>query len=1107
MRMRLLLLGLMMALAVPAAAQLKAAAPQLKGIVAKAPARAPTPKVVLQTVGGIGVDVAAWLPGTPFVLAASGLGRELLIWDEPRGVIVDRLRLPVPPNAAVDAVLLQRMEIWGDGQTVRLFGVAIDRRRADTLLNVLYEVNLQTRAVNYVPPPPPRVIATRGQKRVLNEMTAGIDTEALFQRWVLALEAVYQGGDRMSREEAATVLPALPLSGDGRRRLVRAGLALGVAEDGKPVRLLATQGQTLGFDDAALSTDGRWLAMLDSLPEQREADRSTVETPVELYELATGRFGADVRLPGDYDAVAWLDAREFIAMEESDGDPTIDGPDGAPAGAGLPMLVVAADSGDVVRRVAPRCHTQVVRGGDLIGAGLANCRRDVGEDDGGDDRSLQRFDRARGVWRPLQGLEIEGPARVLGLAVSPGGDRLAVAGDDGEGTTLVVMLDLAGETEIGRLQLAEESDFSTMAFTPDGKRLAIAANAGVTVWDTAGEAFEDMDLRAYAPDFMVSDGRVLLVGGELEARLSMLDMTSGKALLSPPSGVNMTAGGFVPGKPLFWGVNREGELWLWETARWSLLTRTVFFGGQKMAALAGDGRYDTNVGPEDRRFRWLMPDARWQPLPPQTFMRDYFEPELVRKVVDCTLANSCARVLKPLRDIAKLNRLLPEVRILGVKLADAPGQVVVDVEVRETQDMTHDSRHARTSGMYGVKLLLNDRQIEQIPGHFEQPVARDIETWREFNALQGDEQGVWRGSFQVSVPSHHGGEPMEFSAYAFNADRVKSDTARRTWTPPAPSPAMPLRPRRAFVLTIGVDDYVEQRLDLNFAVSDAGVIGERLMQIPGYEMRHARLTSAPARDGNPARLVTRGDIRGALSLLAGFPPEMDQMIRLADVHGATALEETNPDDIVIISYSGHGHADASGNFVLVPSDARWPGDADGPVPQTVISAADLTIWLGFMQASEIAFIIDACHSGASVQTPDFKPGPMGDTGLGQLAFDKGIRILAATQADDVALELSSLKQGLLTAALGEGLDAGGKLADGNRDGTVLLDEWLRYGVARLPSLSEEARRGNVGGAMAARGVRVVMRRPAGVVDAPRVQQPSLFDFNPAPSAVVLREQP
>jgi hypothetical protein len=725
----------------------------------------------------------------------------------------------------------------------------------------------------------------------------------------------------------------------------------------------------------------------------------------------------------------------------------------------------------------------------------------------GEDLGLQRFDRARGAWRPLGGLEIESGARVLGLAVSPGGDRLAVAGLDGEGTTLIVLLDLAGEAEIGRVELADDSDFSAMTFTPDGKRLAIAANAGVSVWDIAGEATVDMDLRAYAPDFLVSDGRVLMVGGELEARLSMLDMADGQALLSPPSGVNMTAGGFVPGKPLFWGVNREGELWLWETGRWGLLTRTVFFGGQKMAAIGRDGRYDTNLGPDDTRFRWLMPDARWQSLPPQTFMRDYFEPELVRKTVDCTLADSCARVLKPLRDIAKLNRLLPEVRILDVRLADAPGQVVVDVELQETRDMTRDARTARTSGLFGVKLLLNDRQIEQIPGHFEQPVARDIETWREFNALPRDEEGKWRGSFQAAVPSHHGGEAMEFAAYAFNGDRVKSDTARRTWTPPPPSPAMPLRPRRAFVLTIGVDDYAEKRLDLNFAVADATVIGDRLAAIPGYEMRHARLTSAPARDGKPARQVTRNDIRGALSLLAGFPPEMDQMIRLADVHGATALEETNPDDIVIISYSGHGHADASGNFVLVPSDARWPGDADGPVPQTVISAADLTVWLGFMQASEIAFIIDACHSGASVQTPDFKPGPMGDSGLGQLAFDKGIRILAATQADDVALELSSLKQGLLTAALGEGLDGGGKLADGNRDGNVLLDEWLRYAVARLPSLSEEARRGNIGGTMAARGVRVVMRRPAGVAEAPRVQEPSLFDFNPAPSAVVLRGQP
>src|SRR3989440_4366623 len=49
-------------------------------------------------------------------------------------------------------------------------------------------------------------------------------------------------------------------------------------------------------------------------------------------------------------------------------------------------------------------------------------------------------------------------------------------------------------------------------------------------------------------------------------------------------------------------------------------------------------------------------------------------------------------------------------------------------------------------------------------------------------------------------------------------------------------------------------------------------------------------------------------------------------------------------------------------------------------------------------------VVDACHSSASVQGEGFKPGPMGSRGLGQLSYDKGMRILTSTQSDDVALE-------------------------------------------------------------------------------------------------------
>ena len=84
---------------------------------------------------------------------------------------------------------------------------------------------------------------------------------------------------------------------------------------------------------------------------------------------------------------------------------------------------------------------------------------------------------------------------------------------------------------------------------------------------------------------------------------------------------------------------------------------------------------------------------------------------------------------------------------------------------------------------------------------------------------------------------------------------------------------------------------------------------------------------------------------------------------------------------------------------------------------------------------------------------------MGSRGLGQLAFDKGMRILAASQADDVALESDLIKQGLLSFALVEnGLE--GKQADFKpKDKKITLEEWLSYGVNRVPSLAEEVRGG------------------------------------------------
>ncbi len=86
---------------------------------------------------------------------------------------------------------------------------------------------------------------------------------------------------------------------------------------------------------------------------------------------------------------------------------------------------------------------------------------------------------------------------------------------------------------------------------------------------------------------------------------------------------------------------------------------------------------------------------------------------------------------------------------------------------------------------------------------------------------------------------------------------------------------------------------------------------------------------------------------------------------------------------------------------------------------------------------------------------------MGSQGLGQLAYDKRIRILTASQSTQTASENASTRMGILTYSLVKnGLQDGN--ADWERhDGKIFLCKWLRYGVKRVPTLYDDIRTGNL----------------------------------------------
>ena len=254
------------------------------------------------------------------------------------------------------------------------------------------------------------------------------------------------------------------------------------------------------------------------------------------------------------------------------------------------------------------------------------------------------------------------------------------------------------------------------------------------------------------------------------------------------------------------------------------------------------------------------------------------------------------------------------------------------------------------------------------------------------------------------------------------------------------------RKPRAFVITIGVNAYENPQWKLGFGVKDAQDLSGALRRIEGYEVVPVPLVSPEY--GSKLDQATKVNIQGVLALLGGT----GDRVQLREAIGSIAdqLQKVTPDDLVILAFSGHGYTDPQGRFYLLPSNSGPDSTITDTRLPKFISSEELSEWLREVDAGELVMIIDACHSAASVPE-GFKPGPMGDRGLGQLAYDKGMQILAATQADNVALESEKLGQGLLTYALvQEGLKDRRAVSGGT--GSITIKSWLRYAEKRVPEL-------------------------------------------------------
>ena len=611
-------------------------------------------------------------------------------------------------------------------------------------------------------------------------------------------------------------------------------------------------------------------------------------------------------------------------------------------------------------------------------------------------------------------------AEVQAIAFSADGRLLASASAD----KTIKLWDANTGTEV-RTLAGHGAGVYTVAFSPDGQTLASGGyDKSVRLWDVA----TGREVQNFAGSYGFSavgfspDGK-RFVAGDLRGRLSLWDFNQGGTAIALNGHTDAIDGvAFSPDGRWLTSASEDGSTRLWSAETGAEQATLVTFNESgDWLVVAPDGLFDGT--PEAwNQILWRFARNTFNARPVEAYFNEFYYPGLLADI----LANKKPHAPA---DIAARDRRQPAVTLQLADAQSSPDDVKArEVAVRiEVAEAPADPQHPQGSGAQDLRLFRNGSLVR---------------VWHGDVLKAGGKTVV-----ETSVPIVAG--ENELMAYAFNRDNVKSTNAELTVT----GDASLRRQGVAYIVAVGVNQYANPRFNLRFAVADANTFADEVRKAQTRIAAFEHIEVVPLQN----KEATKANILLALARLGGdtSPPPADAPAALAQ------LKPAQPEDTVIVYYAGHGLAQAP-RFYLLNHDLHYNGE------RTSIDAASLKEMLDHcvsdreleaqfdkIDAAQVVFVMDACNSGQALETEDKRMGPMNSKGLAQLAYEKGMFVLAAAQGYQAAQEVAQLGHGLLTYALAvQGLSQGA--ADRRpRDGQVVMGEWLDYATERVPQMQLE----------------------------------------------------
>ncbi len=303
-------------------------------------------------------------------------------------------------------------------------------------------------------------------------------------------------------------------------------------------------------------------------------------------------------------------------------------------------------------------------------------------------------------------------------------------------------------------------------------------------------------------------------------------------------------------------------------------------------------------------------------------------------------------------------------------------------------------------GIDGVRLYIN--------GKLAAPLREDEQKLENWSTRRGGEL-VLRYTLKL-LPG-----PNEINAFTYNRMWVPSDEVTLDLMT-----ENIMQSRRLYVITAGIDSYINPLFTLEYAVDDAKAFAESIFHYGRGifdDVEHVELYD---------RSVSQDSLEIAFNWVA---------------------ENAQPQDLFIFFYSGHGVVTekterAEEEFFLVPFNVPQLYKNDPQIRLMGISANMLRSWTSRIPAQRQVLILDACRSERAINA------------FYNLGREAGVGILAATGANDYTYEYKALGHGVFTYCLLEGIAGAG---DADKDGIVTLKEIEAYLLDRVPELTRQYR--------------------------------------------------